>query len=129
VFFPRVFDQYAPLLRGEEPLFLRGKLAADEDRPELHVDEVIPMNQAWSHCTRRLVLRVDAGVAGGERLRELRALLDLQPGKVPVSLELALPDGCQAVLDLAQHAVAVSDELVSKLDALFGAEVAACLTA
>jgi DNA polymerase-3 subunit alpha len=129
VFFPRVFDQYAPLLRGEQPLFLRGKLSADEDRLELHVDEVIPMTQAWSRCTRRLVVKLDAGAAETERLREMRALLDLQPGPVPVSLELALPDGCQAVLELSQHAVAMSDELASKLDALFGAEVSTCLTA
>jgi DNA polymerase-3 subunit alpha len=128
VFFPRTFDQYGPLLRGEDPLFLRGKLVADEERLELHVDEVIPIDQAWSRCTRRLVLRVDAGAASPERLRELRALLDLQPGSQSVSLELALPDGCQAVLDLAQHGVAVTDELVGKLDTLFGAEVTTCLT-
>jgi DNA polymerase-3 subunit alpha len=128
VFFPRTFDQYGPLLRGEDPLFLRGKLIADEDRLELHVDEVIPLGQAWSRCTRSLVLRVEAGAASPERLRELRALLDLQPGSQSVSLELKLPDGCHAVLDLAQHGVAVSDELVGKLDTLFGAEVATCIT-
>jgi len=129
VFFPRVFDQFAALLRGEEPLFLRGKLSSDEDRVELHVDEVIPMAQAWSRCTRRLIVALDARIAEAERLRELRALLDLQPGPVPVALELRLPDGCHAVFDLAQHAVTVSGELVEKLDALFGAEVARCLTA
>ena len=129
VFFPRTFDQYAQLLRGEEPLLLRGKLAADEDRVELHVDEVIPIAQAWARCTRRLVLGVEAGAASPERLRELRALLDLQPGEVPVSLELRLPDGCHAVLDLAEHCVAMSDELVGKIDALFSAEVATCMVA
>jgi DNA polymerase-3 subunit alpha len=129
VFFPRTFDQYAPLLRGEEPLFLRGKLSADEDRVELHVDEVIPIAHAWSRCTRRLVLGVDAGAADPERLRGLRALLDLQPGDVPVSLELRLPDGCNALLDLTQHGVAVSCELVDKIDALFSAEVATCIGA
>jgi DNA polymerase-3 subunit alpha len=129
VFFPRAYDQYAPLLRAEEPLFLRGKLAADEERVELHVDEVVPIDQVWSRCTQRLVLGVDAGAAGPDRLRELRALLDLQPGPVPVRVELRLPDGCHAVLELAQHRVAVSAELVAKVDALFGAEVATCLVA
>jgi hypothetical protein len=33
------------------------------------------------------------------------------------------------MLDLSQHCVAMSDELVGKIDALFSAEVATCLVA
>jgi DNA polymerase-3 subunit alpha len=129
VFFPKTYDQYAPLLRGEDPLFVRGRLVADDERFELHADEVIPIDESWSRCTSELRLDLHAGAASAERLRELRSLLDLQPGKVPVRVRLALPDGAEAVLELPGHRVAVSQELVEKIDALFGAEVTRCRVA
>ena len=126
VFFPKTYDRHAEALRTETPVLIRGRLSADDDRYELHGEEIIPLEQSWSRCTQRLVLELDPEVARPEKLAELRALLDLQPGEVPVSIRLRLPDASQALLELPGHKVAVSPGLVEKVDVLFGREVARC---
>ncbi|MCP4005840.1 MAG: DNA polymerase III subunit alpha [bacterium] len=127
VFFPKTYEKFAPLLRAEARLFLKGNLASESERPELHVDEVIPLEEAWSRCTTRLELRIPGEGATPERLAKLRSLLDLVPGPVPVGVELKLPNGAEAILDLKRHRVSVSDELVTRVESLFGEGVVACL--
>jgi hypothetical protein len=61
-----------------------------------------------------------------ERLLELRKLLDLEPGEVPVRIELRLESGAEALLGLRRHRVRVSEELVRRLDRLFDAKVCEC---
>jgi hypothetical protein len=61
-----------------------------------------------------------------ERLLELRKLLDLEPGEVPVRIELRLESGAEAVLGLRRHRVTVSEELVRRVDRLFEAKVCEC---
>ncbi len=126
VFFPKVYDRCAPLLRSGEPVFLVGVLQPDSERLELHVEEVISLAEVWNRCTRELRVRLEAGSASPERLRELRAILDLAPGPVPVALRLALPGGAEADLELTRHRVSVSEDLIRRVDGLFGTGVTEC---
>ncbi len=126
VFFPAVFDRYASQLRTGDPLLLKGTLQLENERAELHVDEVIPLSEAWSRCTSELRVRLDAAVVSSDRLLELRKLLDLEPGDVPVCVQLRLASGAEAVLALRSHRVKVSEDLVRRVDQLFGAKVSEC---
>jgi DNA polymerase-3 subunit alpha len=126
VFFPAVFDQYASGLRTSDPLLLTGVLQMENERSELHVNEVIPLVDAWNHCTSALRVRLQPEAVTSERLLELRKLLDLEPGEVPVRIELRLESGAEALLGLRRHRVRVSEELVRRLDRLFDAKVCEC---
>ncbi len=126
VFFPECYESSAALLRGGKPVFLKGRLAGDGERLELQVQEVIPFEEAWTRCTTRLSLRLRAEAVNAQRLRSLRSILDLVPGSVPVTLELVLPGGAEAVLYLRRHRVAVSLDLVGQIDGLFEMPVAHC---
>jgi DNA polymerase-3 subunit alpha len=128
VVFPKAYDRCAQLLRAEEPLFLRGTLEGEGERLELHVEEAILLRDAWTRCAKRLRIELVADTATEDRLRELRAVLDLSPGPVPVEIVLRLGTGAEAVLDLPHHRVAASQDLVDRLDALFGGKVARCLS-
>ena len=126
VFFPAVFDKYASLLRTSDPVLLRGSLQMENERTELHVNEVIPLSEAWSHCTTELRVRLEADAVTSDHLLELRKLLDLEPGDVRVCVELRLASGVEAVLALRSHRVAVSEDLVRQVDRLFGGKVSEC---
>ncbi len=126
VVFPKVFDRYAELLRTGDPVLARGSLGTQGDRAELQLDEVIPLENVWRDAVRELELRVEVERVSRPLLAELREILDLAPGEVPVSVRLLLPDGVEALLELTRHRVAVSPDLVGRLDALFGAKVAEC---
>ncbi len=126
VFFPESYEKSAALLREEVPVFLKGSLNGDGDLAELQVEEAIPLEDAWHRCTTRLVLRVASEAVTSERLLALRAILDPVPGSVPVHMEVTLPGGAEAVLDLRRNRVAVSSELVGRIDTLFEKPVAHC---
>jgi DNA polymerase-3 subunit alpha len=126
VIFPAVFDRYAELLRQTEPVLVRGQVQLETERAELQLEEVVPLAQAWSSAVRALELRVGEPLLSRDRLDALRALLDLSPGPIPVSLRIELASGAEALLELTRHKVAVSAEWVARVDALFGARVVQC---
>ena len=126
VFFPAVYDEYASALRTSDPVLLTGTLQIENERPELHAGEVIPLVEAWARCTKELRIHLDAGAVTSERLHEFRKLLDLEPGGVPVCIELRLQSGAATVLALRRHRIAVSEDLVRRVDRLFGQKVSEC---
>ena len=126
VFFPKAWDRCATLVRTGQPLFLVGDLQMESERVELLVEDAISLDDAWIRLTREVRLRVAAEQASRERLRQLRELLDLTPGPVPVSLLLELPDGIDADLELLSHRVRFGPELLGGLDRLLGAGATEC---
>jgi DNA polymerase-3 subunit alpha len=129
VFFPKTYAKVSALLQSGAPVLVKGNVAGEPERPELHAEEILMLVDAWNQRTSRLVVRVAEEGASGERLRELRRALDLVPGPVPVSLELQLPGGAAALFDLPRHRVNVTEGLVSQLDELFGRGTASCRVA
>ncbi|MFQ5696947.1 MAG: DNA polymerase III subunit alpha [Myxococcota bacterium] len=128
VLFPAVWEQHAEVLRSAEPLLVEGTLQIETERPELMVDEVVRLEEAWGWRTRELCIRVPAKRATRERLERLRALLDPAPGEIPIRIELGLGT-VEAVLSLAQHRVRVTAELVSEIEGLFGPASVECRAA
>ena len=118
VIFPRAYDNHGPLLRAGEPVFLLGTLQMETERAELVVDDVIPIEQIWERCAKELRIEIGADQADAERLRGLREVLDLNPGRVPVGLKLDLASQGAAELELSGHSGAVSENLVRRLEAV-----------
>ena len=97
----------------------------ETERVEMVVESALSLEEVWG-CARELSVRLPADSASPERLRDLRQLLDLSPGPVPVSLLLELPGGAEADLELRSHRVTVGPDLVSRLDRMFGPEATQC---
>jgi DNA polymerase-3 subunit alpha len=129
VLFPAVFEKHVELLRSEEPLLFEGTLQVETERAELHVEDVVAIEEAWSHFTQTLSIRLDAERVNAVVLDRLRRLLDPVPGKVPVCLEIALPNGTEAVLELERHRVAVTRGLVGEIAGLLEGAVVECRAA
>ena len=90
----------------------------ETERAELIVEDVIPIEQVWERCTNELCIEVAASHASEDCLRQLREVLDLNPGRVPVGLQLDLAELGSADLELAGHRVSVSENLVRRLEGI-----------
>jgi DNA polymerase-3 subunit alpha len=126
VFLPEPFDRHAELLRSEGLLLVEGTLQPESERPELIADVVVPLREAYAHCTRALCVDVHEGQITEDDLRRCRAALDLAPGEVPVFLRVELLSRAQASLELRRHRVTVTAELVAELERIFGEESVTC---
>ncbi|HTO07074.1 MAG TPA: DNA polymerase III subunit alpha [Myxococcota bacterium] len=129
VFFPKTYAKFSALLQGGGPVLVKGNVAGEPERPELHADEILRLEDAWNQRTSRVVVAVAEHELTDDRLAGLRRALDLVPGTVPVSFELALATGSAAVFDLPRHRVRVSESLVRELDGIFGRGATRCRVA
>jgi DNA polymerase-3 subunit alpha len=129
VFFPKTYAKFSALLQADAPVLVKGNVAGEPERPELHAEEILRLADAWNQRTSRVVVAVREDELGGGRLADLRRTLDLVPGSVPVSLELGLVTGAAAVFDLPRHRVRVSESLVREIDGIFGRGATRCRVA
>jgi len=126
VFFPKIYDQTSALLRSGEPVVVRGNLQIEGERSEIHVDEVVPIEAAWNRFTKELVVVIPEKIAVVDRLEALRRLLDPVPGPIPVAIQIVLDSGVTVELVLQRHRVSVTEDLMERIDELFGGESVKC---
>ena len=129
VFFPKTYAKFSALLQADAPVLVKGNVAGEPERPELHADEIVKLADAWNQRTSRVIVAVGEDELANGRLAELRRALDLVPGTVPVGVELALASGASAVFDLPRHRVRVSESLVREIDGIFGRGATRCRVA
>jgi DNA polymerase-3 subunit alpha len=136
VIYEDVGQKYEALLKGDEPVLVKGmvrlaeKFGAEaqqesaEPSPEIKVDEVSRLSDVRAAKATRVELRVDAEQATPDRLAELKALLAKYPGPCAAALSIVVPGAAETRIALKNTRVAASDDLLAAVDRLFGAKVA-----
>ncbi|MEK7746389.1 MAG: LAGLIDADG family homing endonuclease, partial [Elusimicrobiota bacterium] len=99
----------------------RGDLKGEEGqgRPELIVEEIIPLEAAVGRYARALTLRFSTAGADENFLADLRRILRKYPGRTPVHLRLETPAHGEAVVE-TEETVALGDGLFGELGAMLG---------
>ena len=135
VIYEDVAQKYEALLKGEEPVLVKGvvrlaeKFGAEaqsenaEPSPEIKVDEVSRLADVRAAKATRVELRLQAEQATPERLSELKALLGKHPGSCSAALSIVVPGTAETRIALKGTRVAASDDLLAALDRLFGGKV------
>jgi DNA polymerase-3 subunit alpha len=138
VLYDDVVQKFEPLLKGEEPLLVRGvvrlaeKFGAQQDQqsdaepsPEIKVDEVLRLQEVRASKSTRVEVRVPAEAATPQRLGELKSLFAKHPGACSATLTLVHPGVFEARIALKGTRLAPDDDLLAAVDRLFGAKVSA----
>jgi DNA polymerase-3 subunit alpha len=123
------FDQWEALLKGDEPLLITGPVQVnnrDEETPtaEIIAEEVQSLREVRERRVKRLEVKVDAALVTEERLKKLAEVVGKSTGPTPLALSIRLAGSAEAVIGGTPYRVAVSDELISAVDRIFGAKVA-----
>ncbi len=108
---------------GVTPLLVTGTLEGG-DPPKLLVRDAIPLLDAEEKLASQLRIRTVASELSRDRLTALRDVLKQHPGNCAPVLQIVIPDESETLLALGISGVAPSDELVTKIDGLFGRSVA-----
>ena len=124
VIFPRTLGEIGGLLQGNAPLLLTVSLGLDrqdETKVQLSVDSAKLLDDAM--LAKSDVLKVTLHVADVQprKLDELKSLLKAAPGSAKVQLHVQSPGlGEVAIAAGSQWHVALSDDLIGKLERVFG---------
>jgi len=133
--FSKAFVQFEAVLKSDEPVLITGKVKAGrqaddtEDAPraakELNLSDAVPLSRLRTEKTKQMMLTLPADGLTGERLDQLKSTLEGHKGPVSTVLRVTVPARSYADYVLPQaFSVTPSDELLARLEKLFGAEVA-----
>jgi DNA polymerase-3 subunit alpha len=133
--FNKAFQQFEAVLKADEPILIVGKVKPGrqlddaEDAPrapkELNMSDAVPLSRLRVEKTKQMMLTLPADGLTEERLDQLKATLERHKGPVSTVLRVTVPRRSYADYVLpSDYGVTPSDELLSRLERLFGAEVA-----
>jgi DNA polymerase-3 subunit alpha len=131
-------DTYAHVLTSGEPVLVTGKVSfprRDDDEPEdaleapreatVLLNDAVLLADVVAAGARQLLLRLHADQLREDTLEKMRHVMREARGECPVTLQLTLKDGAEALLSLGpSHRVEIGDPLLAGLERIFGAQVA-----
>jgi len=119
-------DQFGHLLKGGEPLLIRGKVSlpasdesGEEGEPTLFVDSIEPLSLAVLAAAKKLLLKVSVERTEAAQMTQLAAILRGASGEIPVDLTLGFEAGALVHCQLPQK-VALTDRLLGQLERALG---------
>lgn len=124
VVFSEAYERLGGLLRPEAVLFLVGTVDRRREKPQIIVNQAIPIDQAIEQLAAGITIRLDGTVAA-DRIEKLGEILRRHPGQCPIQMEVAPAsrgDLRVVVRASEQWLVGPSRELYQELCGLLGEE-------
>jgi DNA polymerase-3 subunit alpha len=120
IIFPELYKNSILLLKGEEPVFIKGRMDAGEENIKVIANEVLPFDKAVGKLTTSIHLRVNSSGLSLQDLVAIREIFQDCPGDCPAYLHLIL-EKSEAVIVLGDEwKVSSSDQLAHRLRDLLG---------
>ncbi|MGO9602770.1 MAG: DNA polymerase III subunit alpha [Candidatus Binataceae bacterium] len=116
---PETYQKYEAIISGDEPIVARGKLDVDEERAQIILEELRPLNTALLDSYREVRVHTPRSRLENGGLEALKAALARYRGKSIMYLHLGLDDGREAVLLLGDDfRVMPTDAFVAEIEQL-----------
>jgi DNA polymerase-3 subunit alpha len=132
--FAKAFAAFEQVLKSDEPILVTGKVKpgrmdeSDENAKatkELNLSDAVPLAKLRAEKTKQMMVELPADTLTEERIDALKAALEKYPGNVTTVLRLKVPMRSMTDCVLpARFNVTPSDELLVRIEKLFGADAA-----
>ena len=122
IVWPDQFVNYEELIKPDAIVVVRGAVdkRPGSEEANLIVNEIIPLEDLASRCTRGIMIRLVEQSHGPEKLEQLHEILRSYPGNCDLQLMLWLADGSRVTCKCDAMRLAVSGEMRSRVDQLLG---------
>jgi len=133
--FAKAFAAFEQVLKSDEPILISGKVKPgrmdDSDETakaapkELNLADAVPLFKLRAEKTKQMMVELPADTLTDERIDALKAALEKYPGPVTTVLRLKVPMRSMTDCVLpSRFNVTPSDELLVRIEKLFGADAA-----
>lgn len=129
IVFPKTFEKVRHILVCDEPILCTGKIK-DEGEGAQHawrllLEDAVPLAELRSSKTTRVDIHLNADVVTTDQIEALRGVLSGSRGSCDTVLRLKIAGRSETVIPLGDSwKVAPTDELLARLERLFGERVA-----
>jgi DNA polymerase-3 subunit alpha len=118
--FSAAYEKYGKYLREEECVFIVGRPESSGDAIKIHIEKVIPPDEAREVFTESVKIYIDKERHTLEKISEVKTVLEKHKGKIPVFVDL-LNNGTKARrFSLREYRVNASNEFVSSVTKILG---------
>jgi DNA polymerase-3 subunit alpha len=123
-------EEYREILSHDEPMLMTGVVDApwgegEAARERLKFVDAKLLSKVRTERSSLLDIRLNADVVREEQFPPLEKLLRSHPGACRVLLRMEIPKRSETVIDLGDdYKVAATDELLARIEQIFGARVA-----
>lgn len=120
VAFPNVYAEAEPLLKGEEPRVVIGKVQHDERGSNVVADRVLALEEARMETVESVRIRLNADRLDRDGLNRLLHLLMSHPGESKTFLHLEVQEEAEAVIALPKLQINPSQSFFEAMNEHFG---------
>ncbi|MFC2094107.1 DNA polymerase III subunit alpha [Bacteroidota bacterium] len=118
--FSKVYDDFGHFLKEEEPVFILGDLESSGDTVKIHVNKVLPMENARKELAQSVKIIIDKEKNSIEKLSALKSILQKYDGKIPVFIHLNNNGSRGKLFSLEQHRVLLNEKFIQDVRNLLG---------
>jgi DNA polymerase III subunit alpha len=119
IVWPEAYQKYESVIMGDEPVAAKGKLDVDDERAQIIVDELRPLNTALTDSVREVRIRTPRHRLVNGEMDRLKDVLRRYTGTSVTYLHLGMDDGNEAIFLLGDnYRVAPSEAFVAEVEQL-----------
>jgi DNA polymerase-3 subunit alpha len=123
IIFAELYKNSTVLLKGEDPIFVKGRVDAGEENVKIIASEILPFEEAVRKLTTTVHLRIRSEGLNREDLVAIKEIFEDCRGNCPAYLHLLLPEKREAVIVLGNEwKLTTSDQLIRRMRDLLGYE-------
>lgn len=122
--FPSTFAKCANLVKQDAIVFVKGRISLREEEPKILASEIAALDAVRMKYTKSVIIDLLTAGLEAATLDRLKKVLSRYPGRVPVYLNFAKPDGGKTLVSIAKNfSVEPHEGLVRDIEKLFGRDV------
>lgn len=129
IVFPRTFAEYREVLVSDEPILCTGRVKDEGEGGQhawrLMLSEAVPLAELRKQKTSAVHVHLNADAVEPDQVKKLEEVLRTSEGTCETILHLSIPQRSEMIIPLGtRYRVAANDELMTRLERLFGKRVA-----
>ncbi len=118
--FSKSFEEYGKYVKEEECVFIIGKPESSGDAVKIHIDKIIPLEEAREKFTESININIDKRKNSPESIIELKPILLKHKGNIPLYFHL-YTNGSKPKKFLARdYRIKLSDNFISSVTNILG---------
>ena len=124
IVWPEAYRRQETEIHSDQPVLMSGSLDVNEDRCQVIVNEIVPLDSVAKDEVEQVHIQVPADITTKEDLVALRSVLTEHHGECNTFLHLVRPDHSETVISLPEQLkVAPTDAMLTAVSQLFGSGV------
>ena len=124
ILFPDVFNNYSPLLKGDEPLLISGIAEVDDNSSKIIAQEVVFLESMRQKSIMTIELGLSEETASRDKLEDIRDILFRYPGECSVLFRVDIGNGEEIIISAHDHyKVLPCDEMIGDIEEITGKKI------